>query len=155
MLSRSSAEAEYHGVANAVAETCWLCNLLRELHTPLSFATLVYCDNVSFRVRSEISTPTCGIQSANLFLLVRGMWWKLRMIRWTSGKTMLNMILNGDFRVKLEVKMIIHKMRERRLRWFGHVKKRPQTSPVRRVEAMLVDSLRRRARPKLMWEDKL
>ncbi|GJY55513.1 ribonuclease H-like domain-containing protein [Tanacetum coccineum] len=32
-LSRSSAEAEYRGVANAVAETCWLRNLLRELHT--------------------------------------------------------------------------------------------------------------------------
>ncbi|GJT07829.1 ribonuclease H-like domain-containing protein [Tanacetum coccineum] len=28
-LSRSSAEAEYHGVANAVAETCWLRNLLQ------------------------------------------------------------------------------------------------------------------------------
>ncbi|GKC70732.1 reverse transcriptase domain-containing protein [Tanacetum coccineum] len=47
MLSRSSTEAEYRGVANIVAETCWLRNLLRELHTPLSFATLVYCDNVS------------------------------------------------------------------------------------------------------------
>ncbi|PWA35905.1 ribonuclease H-like domain-containing protein [Artemisia annua] len=46
-ISRSSAEAEYRGVANAVAETCWLRNLLRELHTPLSSATLVYCDNVS------------------------------------------------------------------------------------------------------------
>ncbi|GKE89802.1 ribonuclease H-like domain-containing protein [Tanacetum coccineum] len=40
-------EAEYRGVANAVAETCWLRNLLRELHTPLTTATLVYCDNVS------------------------------------------------------------------------------------------------------------
>ncbi|GJY00006.1 hybrid signal transduction histidine kinase M [Tanacetum coccineum] len=46
-LSRSSAEAEYRGVANAVAETCWLRNLLRELHTPLSTTTIVYCDNVS------------------------------------------------------------------------------------------------------------
>ncbi|GKE48466.1 ribonuclease H-like domain-containing protein [Tanacetum coccineum] len=46
-LSRSSAEADYHGVANAVAETCWLQNLLRELHTPLSSAMLVYCDNAS------------------------------------------------------------------------------------------------------------
>ncbi|GJR93500.1 ribonuclease H-like domain-containing protein [Tanacetum coccineum] len=46
-LSRSSVEAEYRGVANVVAETCWLRNLLRELHTPLSSATLVYCDNVS------------------------------------------------------------------------------------------------------------
>ncbi|GKD61512.1 ribonuclease H-like domain-containing protein [Tanacetum coccineum] len=46
-LSRSSAKAEYRGVANVVAETCWLRNLLRELHTHLSSATLVYCDNVS------------------------------------------------------------------------------------------------------------
>nr|GEW31746.1 NBS-containing resistance-like protein [Tanacetum cinerariifolium] len=38
-------KAEYR--ANAVDETCWLRNLLRELHTPLSSATLVYCDNVS------------------------------------------------------------------------------------------------------------
>ncbi|XP_071695549.1 uncharacterized mitochondrial protein AtMg00810-like [Rutidosis leptorrhynchoides] len=45
-LSRSSAEAEYRGVANAVAETCWIRNLLREIHCPLSSATLVYCDNV-------------------------------------------------------------------------------------------------------------
>nr|GEW99739.1 ribonuclease H-like domain-containing protein [Tanacetum cinerariifolium] len=44
-LSRFSAEAEYRGVANAVAETCWIRNLLRELHTPLSSATIVYCDN--------------------------------------------------------------------------------------------------------------
>ncbi|GJW18667.1 ribonuclease H-like domain-containing protein [Tanacetum coccineum] len=46
-LSRSSAKAEYRGFANVVAETCWLMNLLRELHTPLSSATFVYCDNVS------------------------------------------------------------------------------------------------------------
>ncbi|XP_071688698.1 uncharacterized mitochondrial protein AtMg00810-like [Rutidosis leptorrhynchoides] len=45
--SRSSAEAEYRGNANAVAETCWLRNLLRELHCPLFSATVVYCDNVS------------------------------------------------------------------------------------------------------------
>ncbi|PWA62706.1 ribonuclease H-like domain-containing protein [Artemisia annua] len=46
-ISRSSAESEYRGVANVVAETAWLHNLLRELHSPLISATLVYCDNVS------------------------------------------------------------------------------------------------------------
>nr|GEY21455.1 ribonuclease H-like domain-containing protein [Tanacetum cinerariifolium] len=46
-ISRSSAEAKYRDVANVVAETAWLRNLLRELHSPLSAATLVYCDNVS------------------------------------------------------------------------------------------------------------
>ncbi|GKD61302.1 ribonuclease H-like domain-containing protein, partial [Tanacetum coccineum] len=46
-LSRSSVEDEYYGVANAIAETSWIRNLLRELHTPLFTLTLVYCDNVS------------------------------------------------------------------------------------------------------------
>nr|GEY03602.1 hypothetical protein [Tanacetum cinerariifolium] len=41
------AEAEYHGVANVVAETAWIHNLLLELHAPLHSVTLVYCDNVS------------------------------------------------------------------------------------------------------------
>ncbi|GJY40053.1 MAK10-like protein [Tanacetum coccineum] len=39
--------SEYRGVTNVVAKTTWLHNLLRELHTPLLSATLVYYDNVS------------------------------------------------------------------------------------------------------------
>jgi hypothetical protein len=46
-LSRSSAEAEYRGVANVVSESCWLRNLLLELYCPIHKATMVYCDNVS------------------------------------------------------------------------------------------------------------
>ena len=46
-VSRSSSEAEYKGVANAVAETCYIRNLLLELKVPITAATLVYCDNVS------------------------------------------------------------------------------------------------------------
>nr|GEV34087.1 ribonuclease H-like domain-containing protein [Tanacetum cinerariifolium] len=46
--STSGAEAEYRGVANVVAETAWLRNLLLELHTPLVTATLVYCDNHAY-----------------------------------------------------------------------------------------------------------
>jgi len=46
-ISRSSAEAEYRAVDNAVAEATWLRQLLLELHTPLRRATLVYCDNIS------------------------------------------------------------------------------------------------------------
>ncbi|GJU77738.1 ribonuclease H-like domain-containing protein [Tanacetum coccineum] len=46
-LSRSSVEAEYRGVANVVAETAWIRNLLIKLQAPLFTATLVYCDNVS------------------------------------------------------------------------------------------------------------
>ncbi|GKE19731.1 hypothetical protein Tco_1427308, partial [Tanacetum coccineum] len=68
---------------------------------------------------------------------------------------MVDMIPNGVFRAELDVDSIIEKMREGRLRWFRHLKRRPQTAPVRRVEAMVVDGSRRRGRPKLRWEDRL
>nr|GEV67363.1 ribonuclease H-like domain-containing protein [Tanacetum cinerariifolium] len=47
ILSHSSAEAEYRGVANFVVETSWIRYFLCELHTPLFTAILVYCNNVS------------------------------------------------------------------------------------------------------------
>ncbi|GKC26757.1 hypothetical protein Tco_1034051, partial [Tanacetum coccineum] len=65
------------------------------------------------------------------------------MLRWTCR------------RAELEVETIINKMREGWLRWFGHVKRRPQSTPVRRVGALVVDDLRRRGRPKLRWEDRV
>ncbi|WVZ85642.1 hypothetical protein U9M48_032542, partial [Paspalum notatum var. saurae] len=46
-VSRSSAEAEYRAIANAVAECSWLRNLLGELKISLPKATVVFCDNVS------------------------------------------------------------------------------------------------------------
>ncbi|GJZ52129.1 hypothetical protein Tco_0606644 [Tanacetum coccineum] len=59
---------------------------------------------------------------------------ELRMLRWTCGKTLRDMIPNGVYRAQLEVETIINKMREGRLRWFGHVRRRSQSAPVRRVE---------------------
>ncbi|GKC94850.1 ABC transporter I family member 10-like protein [Tanacetum coccineum] len=56
------------------------------------------------------------------------------------------MIPNGAFQRNLQVGTIVDKMREGRLRWFGHVKRRPQSTPVRKV---------RRGRPKLRLEDRL
>nr|GEW00584.1 putative cytochrome P450 [Tanacetum cinerariifolium] len=80
---------------------------------------------------------------------------ELRMLRWICDKTMIDMIPNGVFRADLDVDSIVDKMREGRLRWFGHVKRRPRNASVRRVEAMEVEGSRRRGRPKLRWEDRL
>nr|GEW06525.1 putative reverse transcriptase, identical [Tanacetum cinerariifolium] len=63
---------------------------------------------------------------------------ELRMLRWICGKTMIDMIPNGVFRAAIDVDSIVDKMKEGRLRWFGHVKMRPQNASVRRVEAMKV-----------------
>ena len=46
-ISRSSAEAEYRDVANCIAESCWLRQLLQELHHSPTKVTVVYCDNIS------------------------------------------------------------------------------------------------------------
>nr|GEU46101.1 putative cytochrome P450 [Tanacetum cinerariifolium] len=73
----------------------------------------------------------------------------------TCGKTMLDMILNGVYKAELEVESIINNVREGQLRWFGHVRRRPQSAPIRRVEALVVDGLKRRGRPKLKWVHKV
>ena len=46
-VSRSSTEAEYWVVVNAVAECIWLRQLLHELHCDVPSATVAYCGNVS------------------------------------------------------------------------------------------------------------
>nr|GEX85366.1 isoleucine--tRNA ligase [Tanacetum cinerariifolium] len=73
----------------------------------------------------------------------------------TCGKTMLDMIPNGVYRAEFKVETLINKIKEGWSRWFGHVRKRPQSAPVRRVEALIVDDLRRRGRPKLRWQDRV
>jgi hypothetical protein len=59
-VSRSSAEAEYRAVANAVAECSWLRHLLQELSCPIDKATVVYCDNVSAIYLSANPSITAG-----------------------------------------------------------------------------------------------
>ncbi|XP_071740639.1 uncharacterized protein [Rutidosis leptorrhynchoides] len=71
--SRSSAEAEYRGIANAVAKTCWIRNLLRELHCPLSSTTLVYYDNwprVRFRFYMFLQGINMQTSSPKVFYML-------------------------------------------------------------------------------------
>ena len=42
-------------------------------------------------------------------------------------------------------------MRENRLRWFGHVQRKPIEAPVRRIETIIVEDKRSRERPKKTW----
>jgi hypothetical protein len=46
VVSWSSAEVEYHAMANGVVDACWLRQLLHELYSSLTKSTLVYCDNI-------------------------------------------------------------------------------------------------------------
>ena len=80
---------------------------------------------------------------------------EMRMLRWTCGKKLSDRIPTGVFRDELEVGPIINKLREGRLRWFGHVRRRDQAAPLRRAESIKVDGVRRRGRPKMSWEARL
>ena len=44
-------------------------------------------------------------------------------------------------------------LREKRLRWFGHVQMRDQDEASRKILQMTVDGKRNRGRPKLRWRD--
>ena len=62
---------------------------------------------------------------------------EMRMIRWMCGFTRLDRIRNGVIRSLTEVAPIEEKMRELRLRWFGHVKRRSVVAPVWRCEMIV------------------
>ncbi|KAL6558742.1 hypothetical protein OROMI_019092 [Orobanche minor] len=80
---------------------------------------------------------------------------EMRMLRWSCGHTLLDKFPNGVFRYALEVAPISAKAREGRLRWFGHVRRRQASTPVRRVESLLLVGGRRRGRPRRTWEQQL
>ncbi|XP_070015342.1 uncharacterized protein [Nicotiana sylvestris] len=74
---------------------------------------------------------------------------EMRILRWMCGHTKLNKIRNDDIRVKVGVVPMEDKMREARLRWFGHMKRRSLDAPVRRCERLALTGMRRgRRRPK-------
>ena len=79
---------------------------------------------------------------------------KMRMIRWICGYTRLDRIRNEVIRDKIGVTSIENKIREARLRWFGHIRRRNMDAPVRRCERIDRPEYRRsRGRPKKSWSE--
>ncbi|XP_065866590.1 uncharacterized protein [Euphorbia lathyris] len=77
---------------------------------------------------------------------------EMRMLRWMCGHTRKDRVRNEIIRTKVGVTSIENKMRENRLRWFGHVRRRALDAPVRRTEEWQRDVVvRGRERPKQTW----
>ncbi|XP_050532668.1 uncharacterized protein LOC126900777 [Daktulosphaira vitifoliae] len=78
---------------------------------------------------------------------------EMRMLRWMSGMTRKDRIRNEHIRGSIGVASIADKMRENRLRWFGHVMRKEESEAVRTVVQMNVEGRRDRGRPKNRWRD--
>ncbi|KAG5582110.1 hypothetical protein H5410_052737 [Solanum commersonii] len=77
---------------------------------------------------------------------------EMRMLRWMCGHTRSDKIRNEVIREKVGVASVVDKLREARLRWFGHVKRRGANAPVKRCEGLVVEGTQRgRGRPKKYW----
>jgi hypothetical protein len=79
---------------------------------------------------------------------------KMRMLRWICGHTRRDRIRNDDIRDKFEVALIQEKLVQHRLRWFGHIQRRPPETPVRSgILSRHKNTRRGRGRPRLIWEE--
>ena len=74
---------------------------------------------------------------------------EMKMVRWMCDFTRLDRVKNCVIRDLAKAAPLEEKMRESRLRWFGHMKMRSMAAPVRRCELIdLPDGKRGRGRLK-------
>ena len=67
----------------------------------------------------------------------------MRMLRWMCGVTNLERIRNKRIRGTSKVEEISKKVQERRLKWYGHVKRREEHYVGRRAMEMKVQGSRK------------
>ena len=77
---------------------------------------------------------------------------EMRMLRRIKGVTLRDRVKSVDIRKELGVSSIQEKVREMRLRWYGHMQ-RMEDNEVRAVGDMRVPGKRPRGRPRGRWMD--
>jgi len=78
---------------------------------------------------------------------------EMRMLRWILGVSLKDSKRNEDIRRMVGVASITDKIREARLRWYGHVQRREDGNCVKRIMEAEVYGHRSRGRQKKRWFD--
>ncbi|VFQ61992.1 unnamed protein product [Cuscuta campestris] len=79
---------------------------------------------------------------------------EMRMLRWMSGKTRWDRISNEVIRRQVGMAPVEDRLREARLRWFGHVRRRDVDAPVRRCKRItVIGGSRGRGRPRKNYKE--
>ena len=77
---------------------------------------------------------------------------EMSMIRWMCGVTMRDRYPFEELRAWVGIKPIVDVMRQRRLRWFGHIERREDSCWLKKVQNLAVDGHSGRGRPRKTWE---
>jgi hypothetical protein len=80
---------------------------------------------------------------------------EMKMLRWISGVTRLDHVRNDDIRNRYGIAPIDEKLRESRLRWFGHVLRADDGTIAKTGFNLEVPGKRPKGRPKQRWADTL
>ena len=75
------------------------------------------------------------------------------MLRRIKGVTLRDKVKSVDIRKELGMNSVQEKVREMRLRWYGHMQKMEENNEVRAVVDMRVPGKRPRGRPRGRWMD--
>ena len=78
---------------------------------------------------------------------------EMKMLRFAMGVTRKDKIRNEHIRSSIKVERLGMKMREGRLRWYGHVLKRDQEYVGRKMMEIEIPEKRKRGRPKRRFLD--
>ena len=78
---------------------------------------------------------------------------EMRMLRWMSGVTRRDKIRNEHIRGTTRVAQASKKISEKRLKWYGHVRRMKEEHIVRRMLDVDIPGTRRRGRSNLRWKD--
>ena len=77
--------------------------------------------------------------------------YEMRMLRRIKGVALRDKLKNVDISKELDVSSIQAKVREMRLRWYGHMQRMDENNEVRAVGDMRVPGKRPRGRPRGRW----
>ena len=80
---------------------------------------------------------------------------EMRMLRWMCGVTRSDRIRNEHIRGTVKVVEASAKAQDKRLQWYGHVRRRESEYVGLRTMEMEVTGRRKRGRPRLRWKDRL
>ena len=74
-----------------------------------------------------------------------------RMLRYMAGVAWQDRLSSGEVASRCGVDLVEDVLRRRRLRWYGHVKRRDENDPLSRALNLTVDGRRPPGRPKKSW----